>query len=722
MLAKRAITVLLLLLFASLVSAELLLKKKIPSREISDAWPLLVFAATGSATAILGRRSSATPILSLLLASMGTILSWGSIYEFGEEMSWFAAEFFRFEWSALQLLFGFSFVHFALIFPIESGFVRNRPRRIWLLYGIYGLLLVTALARNRSGEILPTAIAGKGSEVFLAIQLLSIFAGLLLGVIALIRKYFVSLTSAEKNRLRVVLIGCLAGAIPAAFAAISGMRSESSRQSPLEYGLLMLPLFPLGLVTAVLHENFAEINKWLQRTLIYCLAAAGSITCFFLCYWIAELLGISSSSSLAISAAVFILAIFPLFRCSNLYVSNCFCASDDSEPQLERGDAAFHPIDPNPYIVGNPILSPELFFGREEDFRFIKTKLQTEQQGCVIVLRGERRTGKTSILYQILNGRLGTEFIPVFMDMQGVIVQSDAELLLEFAAKIREAVLAGILPDDNSLPAVPDSYAGFNLFMDAALAAIGRRRLVLLIDEYELIEAKVHGGRLSSEIFGYLDSLLVRHSRLSYVFTGSKELEFTASWAPILAKSVYRDVSYLARKDAQALVVNPIRRYGIRFTQNALNQTLRLTNGHPFFTQALCQSLVEVLNELRTPVVEWGCIEEALKRLLENPPPQLYYQWTTFSSQEKVVLSGLATSLKEADTYLTAERLEKLLRSLPGEFPKKLRAPVIRMHLEQLREKMMLDRDQTRYRFAMDLMRLWVQSEHNVWKVLSETG
>jgi hypothetical protein len=44
------------------------------------------------------------------------------------------------------------------------------------------------------------------------------------------------------------------------------------------------------------------------------------------------------------------------------------------------------------------------------------------------------------------------------------------------------------------------------------------------------------------------------------------------------------------------------------------------------------------------------------------------------------------------------------------------------MHFENLREKSVLDRDQTRYRFTMDLVRLWVQSEHNVWRVLSEVA
>ena len=42
------------------------------------------------------------------------------------------------------------------------------------------------------------------------------------------------------------------------------------------------------------------------------------------------------------------------------------------------------------------------------------------------------------------------------------------------------------------------------------------------------------------------------------------------------------------------------------------------------------------------------------------------------------------------------------------------------MALEGLRQSHMLDRDQTRYRFTMDLIRLWVQADHTVWSVLAE--
>ena len=65
------------------------------------------------------------------------------------------------------------------------------------------------------------------------------------------------------------------------------------------------------------------------------------------------------------------------------------------------------PIEPNPYLVGNPIRTEQMFYGREDDFRYVRTKLEGVSQGVVIVFCGERRAGKSSILYQVLNGRLG---------------------------------------------------------------------------------------------------------------------------------------------------------------------------------------------------------------------------------------------------------------------------------------------------------------------------
>jgi Tfp pilus assembly ATPase PilU len=111
---------------------------------------------------------------------------------------------------------------------------------------------------------------------------------------------------------------------------------------------------------------------------------------------------------------------------------------------------------------------------------------------------------------------------------------------------------------------------------------------------------------------------------------------------------------------------------------------------------------------------------EVVQRVLENPPPQLFYQWAAFSHAEKLILSALATLLKTAKGYVSSERLDRLIHSLPEEHRQQLDITQTRMQLEGMRQCSLLDRDQTRYRFSMDLLRLWIQVEHNVWNVLKE--
>ncbi len=53
----------------------------------------------------------------------------------------------------------------------------------------------------------------------------------------------------------------------------------------------------------------------------------------------------------------------------------------------------------NPYIIGRPIVEPEMFFGRETLFEFIQDNLLQGAQ--VILLHGQRRIGKSSVLAQI---------------------------------------------------------------------------------------------------------------------------------------------------------------------------------------------------------------------------------------------------------------------------------------------------------------------------------
>ena len=102
------------------------------------------------------------------------------------------------------------------------------------------------------------------------------------------------------------------------------------------------------------------------------------------------------------------------------------------------GKDSFQPIH-NPYIVGNPIQEQKMFFGREDDFTFIQQKVTGGTKGGLLVLCGSRRSGKTSILFQIMNGRLGDDFLPVLIDMQAMTVENDLDFLIKLSMGIIEA-------------------------------------------------------------------------------------------------------------------------------------------------------------------------------------------------------------------------------------------------------------------------------------------
>ena len=72
----------------------------------------------------------------------------------------------------------------------------------------------------------------------------------------------------------------------------------------------------------------------------------------------------------------------------------------------------------NPYIAGAPVTEASMFFGREDVFSWIERSLPGLYVDHVLVIHGQRRVGKTSVLKQ-LHLHIPEHYIPVFFDLQG---------------------------------------------------------------------------------------------------------------------------------------------------------------------------------------------------------------------------------------------------------------------------------------------------------------
>jgi AAA+ ATPase superfamily predicted ATPase len=386
--------------------------------------------------------------------------------------------------------------------------------------------------------------------------------------------------------------------------------------------------------------------------------------------------------------------------------------------------AAFVPIT-NPYIVGNPIRTSEMFFGREDDFQFAQQKLASERAGLVLVFCGERRSGKTSILFQILNGRLGPEFVPVLIDMQYfAAISKDRDF---YDSVVKEFVRA-VYPQSEQherrqrfdLPSEGPAQS-FEVILDDAMEAHPAKTFLFLFDEYEILESKIGREELSRMVIPYLAGLLERKGRISFIFTGSRNLEerSTFHWRLMMGKSLYRKISYLTRADTERLIRNPVQGL-VDYDAAAVSTIYRLTSGQPFYTQVICQNLVDHLNELRRRTVGPKDVLTIVDAIVDNPLPQMIYFWDSLPVDEKIALSLLAETLRDESAWESADGLLANVRDKGVTLDTEL--VTLNAALERLFEKELLAKSGDRtFQYRVDLLRHWIRRTHSIWQVVKET-
>lgn len=381
----------------------------------------------------------------------------------------------------------------------------------------------------------------------------------------------------------------------------------------------------------------------------------------------------------------------------------------------------FKPI-ANPFIVGNPIKSREMFFGRQDDFEYIKRKLQSGIKSYIIVFCGERRSGKTSILFQVLNGELGENFLPIMIDMQTMAgLQSENEFFEKIAKEIYKSLDESKINTqqydfflDETSP-----YKVFERLLDDIHTAYPDKNILFLIDEYELIESKIVEGSLNKNFVPFLAGVLESERKISFLFTGSKKLDDRKApyWNILFAKSMYRNVSFLSRNDTLRLVTEPVKNT-VTYDKKVLDQIYRLTAGQPFYTQVVCQNIVDHLNDHQKNHVEIEDLNQIVQEILENPLPQMIYFWNSLSNEKKLILSFLSEILEDSSSFIQASEMHKFSRK--REFGINLSLKTISTTLETLYHQQLLKKTESGYNFYMDLFRGWVKQDHSFWQVMKE--
>jgi len=366
----------------------------------------------------------------------------------------------------------------------------------------------------------------------------------------------------------------------------------------------------------------------------------------------------------------------------------------------------------NPYIAGSPITGTEMFYGRADVFSFIKRNLTGLHRDTPIVLYGQRRTGKTSVLYQ-LHRHLDPTYRCIFIDLHGLSLDGMGNLLHGIANSVsrslqRDHQLKVIVPDRALFLADPRS-AFETMFLDDVWSALGDDHLVLMIDEAVRLHEEVQAGRLNREIFDFLRHLMQHFTRLNFIFSlGSGLEEMAQDYAFLFSVSLYRRISFLEPAAARELITRPVRGH-YEVTPQAVTKILQVTSGHPYYTQLVCHCMFDSWSRAPKPVMDAIDVEAVLAEAIELGSANLTYVWEDSAPEEKAVMVGITAAMRHGTGPVSIDNALDAWGELDVRLPEREVARALR----SLISREVLAGDQA-YRFNVDLQRLWCEKHRHL--------
>lgn len=257
----------------------------------------------------------------------------------------------------------------------------------------------------------------------------------------------------------------------------------------------------------------------------------------------------------------------------------------------------------NPYIFSVPLTDQQDMFVGRVDIAARIEQLLLDRRRPPLLLYGQRRMGKTSLLRNL--GRLlPSTVVLLFVDGEGI---AGASNFGDFLFGVMQAMVRSAehhrglrLPRASEAMCQARPFGYFNDWLDEiedAMTAQGYSAALLALDEFESLDTISDQGRFDArDVLRTLRHLVQHRPRFKVLLAGSHTLEDFRHWATYLINMQIIKISYLHASDTIALIERPIEDFPLCYEPAASQLIAGLTRGHPHLVQLLCYEVVELKN------------------------------------------------------------------------------------------------------------------------------
>jgi tetratricopeptide (TPR) repeat protein len=372
----------------------------------------------------------------------------------------------------------------------------------------------------------------------------------------------------------------------------------------------------------------------------------------------------------------------------------------------------------NPYIAGNPVRGETYFVGRTDILREVLALLRNPQANA-IVLYGQRRIGKTSILLELEQQLEETgEYLPVYFDLHDKSDLSLSEILYRLAEQVSRHV-DGTIVDRAHF----DSEGSFfrEDFLPGAVCPT-HKKLIFLFDEFDVLD-RPYKGQVGATFLPYLRRWIAHICDVHFVMAmGRHPDELSTQTLNSFRQAQVRHVSLMDISESLAIVRQSEQNHSLFWSDSAINRICYWTQGHPYLTQLLCSEVWEMIYDEAPepygpmpdpPTATAEDVDRAVEGALEQGANAFQWIWNGLTPAEKVALSTMAGPGKSS---MSRQALRSKLRYRgSGNFRRELE-----MAPDSLMKRDLLRRSGHGYRFAIPLLQRWIKENKPLGRVLAD--
>jgi type I restriction enzyme M protein len=313
-------------------------------------------------------------------------------------------------------------------------------------------------------------------------------------------------------------------------------------------------------------------------------------------------------------------------------------------------------VQSNPYVDGaSPVgKDGQMFFGRKDVLHRLNQALSRENRTTVLIIEGNRRIGKSSLLLYYRTKQLDLDrWLPVYINFQdfggakakvskklvGIpdesIFRGMARELIkaaslagvtinivgvgEFEPGLSDGTRAKILFELKRFFALGDPFECLIFVLDSVLRSLGQKRVLLMFDEFDRIQAGIDSGVTSDQVPENLRHMLQTYPEVSAILTGSLRIRRLRQeyWHVLFNLGQNLQLRGLDDASARQLVTEPVMGY-LSYVPAAVDLIVQLTGRQPLLIQILCGRLYDLCHDRSERLVTPSMVEDAAGEQVED--------------------------------------------------------------------------------------------------------